>query len=70
MSPPYHPVSHHPLDAETIISPINDRIYELAKVEFAKGHPSVKGVAQQLAVSRSTLDRIFMSHTGHPAGGR
>ena len=55
---------------KTILQAINDRIYELAKVEFAKGHPSVKAVAQQLAVSRSTLDRIFMSHTGHPAGGR
>ena len=53
---------------KTILQAINDRIFELAKVEFAKGHPSVKVVAAQLAVSRSTLDRIFMSRTGHPAG--
>lgn len=55
---------------KTILQAINDRIFELAKVAFAKGHPPVKAVAAQLAVSRSTLDRIFMSRTGHPAGGR
>ena len=55
---------------KTILQAINDRIFELAKMEFAKGHPPVKAVAAQLAVSRSTLDRIFMSRTGHPAGGR
>ena len=55
---------------KTILQAINDRIYELAKVEFAKGHPSVKVVAQRLAVSRNTLDRIFIRRTGHPAGGR
>ena len=52
----------------TILQAINDRIFELAKAEFAKGHPSVKAVAQQLAVSRNTLDRIFVRRTGHPSG--
>lgn len=55
---------------KTILRAINDRIYELAKIEFAKGHPSVKAVAAQLAVSRSTLDRIFIRRTGRPVGGR
>ena len=55
---------------KTILQAINDRIYELAKVEFAKGRPPVKAVAERLSVSRNTLDRIFVRRTGHPAGGR
>ncbi len=55
---------------KTILQAINDRIYELAKVEFAKGHSTVKAVAERLSVSRNTLDRIFIRRTGHPAGGR
>lgn len=55
---------------KTILQAINDRIYELAKVEFAKGHSTVKAVAERLSVSRNTLDRIFVRRTGHPAGGR
>ena len=55
---------------KTILQAINDRIFELAKVEFAKGRPSVKTVAARLAVSRNTLDRIFVRRTGHPAGSR
>ena len=55
---------------KTILQAINDRIFELAQAEFAKGHPSVKAVAERLAVSRNTLDRIFVRRTGHPAGGR
>lgn len=55
---------------KTILQAINDRIFELAQAEFAKGHPSVKTVAERLAVSRNTLDRIFVRRTGHPAGGR
>ena len=54
----------------TILQAINDRIYELAKVEFAKGNPPVKVVAERLSVSRNTLDRIFVRRTGHPAGCR
>ena len=55
---------------KTILQAINDRIYELAKVEFAKGHSTVKAVAERLSISRNTLDRIFIRRTGHPAGGR
>ena len=54
----------------TILQAINDRIYELALEEFAKGHLPVKTVAEHLAVSRNTLDRIFVRRTGHPAGDR
>ena len=53
---------------KTILTAINDRIYELAKVEFARGRPPVKVVAERLSVSRNTLDRIFIRRTGHPAG--
>ena len=55
---------------KTILQAINDRIFELAQVEFAKGRPSVRTVAERLAISRNTLDRIFIRRTGHPAGGR
>ena len=55
---------------KTILQAINDRIYELAKVELVKGHSTVKAVAECLSVSRNTLDRIFVRRTGHPAGGR
>ena len=55
---------------KTILQSINDRICELAKVELAKGHSTVKAVAERLSVSRNTLDRIFVRRTGHPAGGR
>lgn len=55
---------------KTILRAINDRIYELACAEFAKGRPPVKAVAERLAVSRNTLDRIFIRRTGRPAGGR
>lgn len=53
---------------KTILTAINDRIYELAKEKFAKGRPTVRSVAEQLAVSRNTLDRIFIRRTGSPAG--
>ena len=55
---------------KTILQAINDRIYELARAEFAKDHPPVKVVAERLAVSRNTLDRIFIRRTGRPAGRR
>ena len=55
---------------KTILQAINDRIFELAKVEFAKGRSPVKAVAERLSVSRNTLDRIFIRRTGHPADGR
>ena len=54
----------------TILQAINDRIFELAKVEFAKGRLPVKAVAERLSVSRNTLDRIFVRRTGDPAGKR
>lgn len=54
----------------TILTAINDRIFELAKAEFAKGRTPVKIVAERLAVSRNTLDRIFLRRTGHSAGCR